>query len=256
MATATMHAPARPAQERRRPSVTRGVNVGDAERWASVVGGGLLAAYGLSRSSLGGLALAALGGCMVYRGATGHCHLYGALNVNTAGRGRATGVPAGAGTKVNVSMTINRPAAELYRYWRDFENLPRFMRHLRSVEVHEGGISKWTVDAPMGASVEWEAEIINDKPNELIAWRSLPGSQVDTAGSVHFRAAPDGNGTEVHVEMKYNPPAGRVGAAAAWLTGADAERQVRESLRTFKQTMEAGETPTTAGGQPTGQRRW
>ncbi len=255
MATATMSAPARPAQERRRPSAVRGVNVGDAERWASVLGGGLLAAYGLSRRGLGGLGLAALGGCLVYRGATGHCQLYGALNVNTAGRGRATAVPAGAGTRVDVAETIDRPAAELYRFWRDFENLPRFMRHLRSVKVLEGGISKWTADAPMGASVAWEAEIINDRPNELIAWRSLPGSQVDTAGSVHFHPAPDGNGTEVHVEMKYNPPAGRVGAAAAWLTGADAERQVRESLGAFKQMMEARETPTTAG-QPTGQRRW
>lgn len=246
MATATREAPARPARQHdRRPTAGPDVNVGDAERWASVLGGGALAAYGLTRGSLGGLALAALGGALVYRGATGHCSAYAALHVNTAQRGRATGVPAGAGKKVNASETIRRSAGELYRFWRNFENLPRFMRHLRSVEVREGGLSRWTAEAPLGAVVEWEAEIINDRPGELIAWRSLPGSQVDTAGSVHFQPHASGDGAVVFVEMKYNPPAGQAGAAVARLFGEDAEQQVRDSLRAFKEAMERE-----SGGRP------
>ncbi len=253
MATETMQTPARPAHDTGSAAARPLVNVGDAERWASVLGGGLLAAYGLSRANLSGLALAVVGGGLVCRGVSGRCSVYRALDVSTAGRGPATGVPAGAGRRVEASVTINRPADDLYHYWRNFENLPNFMRHLRSVKVN-GKRSHWTAQAPTGASVEWEAEIINDKPGELIAWRSLPGSQVDTAGSVHFRRAPNGAGTEVHVEMKVNPPGGRAGRAVAWMFGDDAERQVRESLRNFKQTMETGERPTTEG-QPSA-RRW
>src|SRR5207302_8574135 len=110
MATGTMQAPARPARDTGAEAARPYVNVGDAERWASVLGGGLMAAYGLSRPSLSGLALAALGGALIYRGATGHCSCYAALNLNTAGRGPATGVPAGAGFRVETSVTVNRPA--------------------------------------------------------------------------------------------------------------------------------------------------
>jgi uncharacterized membrane protein len=246
MATATIRAPARPVRDTGSATSRPYVNVGQAERLASVLGGGLLAAYGLSRGGLGGLALAAVGGGLIYRGATGHCGLYGALNMSTAGRGPATGVPAGAGSRLDEAVTIDRPPGALYLYWRNFENLPRFMPGLRSVTV-EGNRSRWTVVAPLGASVTWEAEIINDKEGELIAWRSLPGSQVDTAGSVHFRRAPNGAGTEVTVEMKYNPPAGKVGDAAAWLCGDDGRRQVREALRAFKRLMEGGQRPAVAG---------
>ena len=253
MATGTMQAPTRQVRDTGSAAGRPYVNVGRAERWASVLGGGLLAAYGLSRPNLGGLALAAIGGALIYRGATGHCDCYAALGVSTAGRGPATGVPAGAGWRVEASVTVHRPAGDLYLYWRNFENLPNFMRHLRSVK-QEGGRYRWTAEAPLGASVGWEAEIVNDKPGELIAWRSLPGSQVDTAGSVHFRRAPDGAGTEVHVEMKYNPPAGRAGAALAWLFGDDAERQVRDSLLAFKQRMESGAAQTAR--EPAPARRW
>ena len=251
MATATTQAPARPAHDTGAGAARPYVNVGDAERWASVLGGGLLAAYGVSRPSLSGLALAAFGGALVYRGVTGHSNMYGALGLNTAGRGPATGVPAGAGVRVETAVTVNRPAGDLYGFWRNFENLPRFMPHLRSVKV-EGNRSRWTAEAPLRASVTWEAEIVNDKPGELIAWRSLPGSQVDTAGAVHFWPRPNG-GTEVHVEMKYNPPAGKAGAALARLFGDDAERQVRDALRAFQQIMETGERATTQG-QPAGRR--
>jgi len=217
-----------------------------------MVGGGILTVFGLSRRSLGGLALAAAGGSLLYRGLSGHCSLYQALDINTAEQpGPATSVRAGHGFKVEQSMTINRPAADLYRFWRNFENLPRFMTHLQSVTVQGGNRSHWVARGPMGMPVEWDAEIHNERDNELIAWRSLEGSQVDTAGSVHFRQLPGSRGTEVRIVLKYDPPGGKVGAALAGLFGASGECLVREDLRRFKQLLEAGEIPTTEG-QPQG----
>jgi uncharacterized membrane protein len=222
------------------------VNVGDAERWASLIGGGLLAGFGLARRSLGGLALAALGGGLMYRGLTGHCSLYHALGLNTAEpRGPASSVAAGHGIKVEKVVTINRSPEELHRFWRNLENLPRFMHHIQAIKS-QGNRSHWVVDAPMGLHVEWDAEIINDRNNEMIAWRSVPGSQVDNAGSVHFQPAPAGGGTEVKVTLKYDPPAGQVGAAFAKLLGDDPEKQIQEALRELKQMMEA-DVPTARG---------
>jgi uncharacterized membrane protein len=221
-----------------------GVNVGDAERVVSVLGGGALALYGLNRGSLVGLGLAALGGALLYRGITGHSPTYSALGISTGGpHGPATSVPAGRGVRVQKTFTINCPPEDLYRAWRNLENLPRFMHHLHSVKNLGNHVSHWVVQAPLGGTVEWEAEIFNDKPNELIAWRSLQGSMMDTAGSVHFRRAPQGQGTEVQVELKYDPPAGRLGAALARFLGANPERQIEEDLRRFRDLMEAGRIP-------------
>jgi uncharacterized membrane protein len=159
------------------------------------------------------------------------------------------------GVKVQKAVTINRPAEELYRFWRQLENHPRFMRHLESVEVLEadGRRSRWVAQGPGGIRVSWEAEIVNDVPNEVISWRSLPGSEVDSAGSVRFRELPGDRGTVVEVDLKYDPPGGRLGAALAKLFGRDAEAKIREDLRRFKALLEAGEFPTTEG-QPAGTR--
>lgn len=231
----------------RRGTAQGAVNVGDVERWFSTVGGGALAAYGLSRGSLGGVMLAALGGSLVCRGLTGHCSAYQALGVNTAERhGRTAAVAAGRGVRVERAVTINRPAAELFRCWRNFEGLPRFMKHLESVRS-EGNRSHWTTHGPAGTTVSWDAEIVNEVPDRLIAWRSLEGSAVSTAGSVRFVEAPGNRGTEVHVELKYDPPAGRLGSWLAWLFGEEPGQQVQEDLRRFKQLIEAGEIPTVAG---------
>jgi uncharacterized membrane protein len=230
-----------------RPTTGRAVNVRDEERVASVLGGGLLTAIGLSRGSLGGLGLAALGGALLYRGATGHCHLYGAMGVSTADdRGPVTAVPAGKGVRIERSVTVNRPAEELFRFWRNLENLPRVMKHLKSVTV-TGNRSHWVARGPMGASVEWDAEVINERPNELIAWRSLEGSEVDTAGSVHFAPAPGGRGTVARVNLKYDPPAGKLGAVVAKLFQEEPGAQIREDLRRFKALMECGEVPSVEG---------
>ena len=139
------------------------------------------------------------------------------------------------------ALTSNRPAAEVYAFWRDLENLPRFMRHLESVTHTGPGRSRWKVKGPAGTSVEWDAEIVEDKPSEIIAWRSLPGSSVENGGFVRFRSAPGGQGTEVKVHLEYRPPAGRLGSAIATLFGENPEQQLQEDLRRFKQVMETGE---------------
>jgi len=235
----------------RRGSAANGVNVHDVERWASVVAGGLAVVKGLTSGSLFGLGLAAVGGGLLYRGLTGHCPMYAALDVNTAQRHNPlASVGAGEGVKVNCTTTVNRSAEELYRLWRNLEALPRFMSHLVSVK-NEGNRSHWVARAPAGFNVEWDAEIINEEPGKLLAWRSLEGSQVGTAGSVHFMPAPGGRGTEVRVTLKYDPPGGKLGSWVAWLFGEEPRQQIEDDLRRFKQMAEAGEIATVAG-QPSG----
>ena len=149
-------------------------------------------------------------------------------------------VHRGEGNRVDDSVTINRPVEELFRFWRNFENLPRFMGHLESVKVLSDRRSHWVVKGPAGTRFEWDAEIHNEKPNELIAWRSLNG-EVNHAGTVLFRPIADGKATEVRVELRYEPPAGALGTAVAKLFGEEPSQQVAEDLRRFKQVMEMSE---------------
>jgi len=218
------------------------VNVGDTERWLSLAGGGLLALVGLREGGLTGLLLAGVGGSLIYRGVTGHCPGYSALGINTSGAccpSQKAGVTGYRGVRVEKSITVNRPPEEVYRAWRNFANLPRFMKHLVSVQ-EQGNRSHWVARAPAGLTVAWDAEIIKDEPGRVISWRSLPSATVATAGSVHFSAAPSGRGTEVHVELKYDPPGGQLGSWLASAFGADPNRQVEEDLRNFKQMAEGG----------------
>jgi len=228
-------------------------NVSDVERWMSAAAGAALAAYGLSRRRSSGWALAALGTMLVERGASGRCHVYEAFGINTAGTGEDTRRALGgqAGTLVEESVSINRPVEELYRFWRNLENLPQFMPHLESVERVTDTLSRWRARGPGGKIVEWNAEVINEVPNQVIGWRSIEGSDVVSAGSVHFDDAGPGRGTQVRVRMQYSPPGGKVGAAVARLLGRDAASEIREDLRRFKQRIETGEVPTTHG-QPRG----
>jgi uncharacterized membrane protein len=151
------------------------------------------------------------------------------------------------GIKVERVTTINKPIAEVYAFWRNFENLPRFMRHLESVESLGGNRSRWTARAPAGTTVSWEAEILQDRPDEWIAWRSLPGAQVENSGSVRFSAAPGARGTEIRVQLQYVPPAGALGRIIAKLFGEEPNQQVHEDLHRFKQLMETGEIPMSDG---------
>lgn len=222
------------------------LNVGQWERMASVATGGALAVYGLSRLSLKGLGMAALGGGLIYRGTTGHCQLYEATGIDTAHHNSAIGVMAGHGVRVERSIAINRPRNEVFQQWANIAQLPQWMSHLESVEPVGEGRSRWVAQGPWGARVSWEAEEINRRDGELLAWRSIEGSQVATAGSVHFRDDPHG-GTVIHIELKYDPPAGKLGANIARLLGGDFGSRLDEDLRSFKALMESGEIPTTRG---------
>lgn len=235
-----------------------GQNVANPERIGSVALGAALLAYGLKQRDAKGILAALVGGAFVQRGATGHCMVYDALGVSTGesdavlGRHRA-GVTGAAATvnarkavKVERSVTIARSRQELYAFWRDFTNLPQFMEHLESVRVDSPTRSHWKARAPAGSTVEWEAEIVNDVPDEIIAWKSVGDPDVANAGAVNFSDAPGDRGTIVKVTLDYEPPAGRLGALVARLFGEDPDRQVREDLRKFKQLMETGAITTSA----------
>jgi uncharacterized membrane protein len=219
------------------------VNVGRRERWTSAVAAAALTAYGL-RSRRGRPLLFPLAGWLLGRAVGGRCPVNQVLGRNTAlddePASPVTSVRRGEGVRVDERIVLNRPRSEVYRFWRNLENLPRFMDHLESVTVLDEERSHWVAKGPAGSRVEWDAVIHYEIPNELIAWRSLEGSEVENAGSVHFLPTEIGD-TEVRVVLRYDPPAGKVGAAVAWLFGEDPSRQVAEDLRRLKQVVEATE---------------
>jgi uncharacterized membrane protein len=151
------------------------------------------------------------------------------------------------------AVTIKRPVEDVYRYWRDLSNLPSFMIHLASVQPIDNGRSHWTANAPAGRTVEWDAEVVEDKPNQRIAWRSLEGSQVRNSGAVSFTPAPGGGGTEVRVELSYDPPGGALGKVVAKLFGEEPQQQISDDLRRLKQVLETGEV-VRSEGSPEGTR--
>jgi uncharacterized membrane protein len=218
--------------------------ISGAARWISLLGGGAAVWYGLRRRSLFGSAVALAGARYAARGIIGESNLleYTGLAAN--------GAPYGRGIKIRRSVTIDKPREELYRFWKNFENLPHFMKHVESVRIVDETRSHWVVKAPAGRTIEWDAEIVAARENELVGWRSI-NAMVENAGSVRFEDAPGGRGTVVRVQFQYNPPAGKVGATIAKLFGEEPDQQVKEDLYRFKQLMEAGEIITTKG-QPSG----
>jgi len=231
------------------------VNVSENERMISGLAGAALTIFGISRRSIPGLLLAGLGGSLIYRAASGHCHAYEALGIDTAHPHDADGAAPEEyfqrGIHVVQAFTINRLPDELYQYWRKLENLPSILSYLESVSVIDEKRSHWVAKGPLDMKWEWDAEIINDEPNRLIAWRSLGNADVDNAGSVTFTEAPAGRGTEVKVVIDYIPTGGRFGQIIAKVLGRDPAAEVREGLRDFKRFMETGEKPTISG-QPRG----
>jgi uncharacterized membrane protein len=152
-------------------------------------------------------------------------------------------VPSDEGIRVDEVITIERPVAEVYSFWRRLENLPRFMRHIKSIAVRDDLHSHWVVKGPLGKDVEWDAEIIEQRENEMISWRSIPGADVDNAGSVWFTPLPGGTGAIVRVSLKYVPPAGKAGALIAKLFGRDPRSEMREDLGRLKSFLETGQLP-------------
>jgi uncharacterized membrane protein len=175
-------------------------------------------------------------------------------SVRSRDREKETGIGGASGdVYVDRALTVNRSPDECYRFWRDFENFPRFMQHLESVVVMSDSRSHWIAKGPASTHVEWDAEIVADEPGKLLAWSSDEGSDIDHAGIVRFEEAPGGRGTIVHVELQYSPPGGTAGALIAKLFGEEPEQQIADDLRHFKQLIETGEIPTTVG-QPSGRR--
>lgn len=212
-------------------------NVADWERTTSLVIGGGLGLAGLILRNKTGLLLGLIGGALLYRGKSGQCEIYKQLGINTARPHAERGVPGNQGINIEASEYIERPADQLFRFWRQLSNLPQFMPHLISVDEVAEGISRWKVRGPLGYEMEWESEIIEEKPNRMLAWQTLPGAEVSSAGSVWFE--PESHGTNVKVSLQYDPPAGRAGAVLAKILGASPKAQIATDLVRFKELMEA-----------------
>jgi len=212
------------------------------ERWATAIGGAALVVWGARKLSQEqnpvGALLATTGAGLIWRSG------------RTDTRTRLAGP---RGTIVEESVAINRAPEELYEFWRSLEMLPIVMPQLTSVELVGHRRSHWTAKGPARWPLEWYADVINDIPNELIAWRSVEGSDLVSAGSVHFESRSAGRGTAVRIKLQYDPPGGKLGAAFAWAFGDEPSQVIREGLRRFKALMETGEIPTTEG-QPRGSR--
>jgi len=230
-------------------------NISKTEQWGSILAGAALVATGLRRGKIGGALLGLIGGSLIYRGATGHCYSYQMLGIDTSedepslnvypGQPRAVsdqnpplGVASQRGEKIEATVTVNRSAEDLYQFWRDVENLPRVMSHIQNIEAIDGTHSRWTAEGPLGKSVHWESEIFNERKPEMISWRSMPDSEVATAGSVHFRPLGGQQATEVTVELKYDPPAGQAGATVASWLGSDPQQMLEEDLQRLKTQLE------------------
>ncbi|MEH1920874.1 SRPBCC family protein [Nostoc sp.] len=223
-----------------KPSTSQG-EASETERWASLIGGGAMVLMGLKQGSLRGVLTALAGGGLIYQGATKQSTIQQAQE--------AIGI--NQPIKIEKTITINKSAEELYRFWHNFENLPTFMKHLKSVQVYDEKRSHWIANAPLGNSVEWDAEILEDRENEFISWASVEGADIDNSGFVRFQKAPGERGTEVKVVLEYNPPGGALGSTVAKLFGEEPEQQIGDELHRFKMLMETGEIATTEG-QPSG----
>ncbi|MEH2272157.1 MAG: SRPBCC family protein [Nostoc sp.] len=215
----------------------------EVERWGSLIGGGAMVLMGLKQGSLRGVLTALAGGGLIYQGATKQSTIQQAQE--------AIGI--NQSIKVEKTVTINKSAEELYRFWHNFENLPTFMKHLKSVQVYNEKRSHWIANAPLGNSVEWDAEILEDRENEFISWASVEGADIDNSGFVRFQKASGDRGTEVKIVLEYNPPGGALAATVAKFFGEEPQQQIGDELRRFKMLMEAGEIATTEG-QPSGHR--
>jgi uncharacterized membrane protein len=216
-------------------------SLADAENWLAFGTGAMLLLVGASRRSAVGACLAVSSAPLLYRGITGRWP--DVLNVDVEPHHTKTALGGNRGVQVRASARLEVPVGEVYRFWRRLDNLPRVMRHLNRVTETPGGRSRWVAAGPAGLAVEWDAEIINEVENQVLAWQSLPGSDIVSAGSVNFDAVRGGRSTQVSVHLQYAPPAGKAGALFASLFDREPSQTIREDLRHFKQMLEAGEIP-------------
>jgi len=236
-------------------------NVNPVERLVSATAGGALLAMGLKRGGVFGTLLSVVGSGIALRGVTGHCQVYDAMGIDRSEPGSTKNVASRSGSKksdtwsnglltgkvhVSKSLTINKSPAELYSFWRNFENLPQFMEHLESVKTTDDKRSHWKAKAPLGSSVEWDAEVTSDQENVRIGWKSLEGADVPNSGVVEFLPTST-RGTEVKVNLTYEAFGGAFGTLFAKLFGEEPSQQVYGDLYRFKSLMESGEVITVEG---------
>jgi uncharacterized membrane protein len=214
------------------------------ERWATLAAATAVMAYGFRRRGTAGVAFAAAAAPLAYRGLVGRWPFQNGDSADT----RAA-LSGDRGLHVRESTRIERPVSEVYSFWRQLENLPKVLTHLEQVTERGDGRSHWIARGPADLGVEWDAEIINEVENKIIAWRSLPESDIVTAGSVTFKPVRGGRATDVSVHLQYAPPAGRAGAFLARIFGREPSQTIREDLRHLKQVLEAGEVPRTSTGE-------
>ncbi|MFO7303779.1 MAG: SRPBCC family protein [Acidobacteriota bacterium] len=224
----------RPAQAGSGGHDTFRPTVGQLERLGALTAAAALVAYGASRRSPQGAAVALAAAPLAFRGLSGHWP--GSSRGDTR---RALGGPRGS--HVREAVRVERPVDVVYGFWRQVENLPRFMHYVRYVTNLGNGRSRWLAAGPGGIDVQWDAEVIHEVDNRLISWRSLADADVVSAGSVHFDPLNSGRATAVTVHMQYTPPGGRLGSAFAKVFGRSPEQTVREDLRRLKQILEARE---------------
>lgn len=210
-------------------------NVGDVERVVSALAGGALVSWGLRRRSLGGLIVAAAGADLLYRGFSGHCAVYQWLGKNTAESGPL---------EIESTVTIGKPADELYRLWREPDTLSRVMGDFAEVEATGDKRWHWNAHGPADKDVEWESEITEERAGELLRWRSGDDAPLRNDGEIRFDAAPQALGTEVRLVMRFDPPGGALGRAAIKMLGPTPTMLASHALRRFKSLAETGEIPT------------
>ncbi len=232
-------------------------NVGMIERWVSAIGGGALLAYGIARFDWPGAVFGLFGGGLLYRGVTGHSFAYQGLNINTAQRRRGetvTEIPGKKGFRVQRSLTIQRSPEELYEFWYDIEKAPLYMQNIDTVTKTGERTSHWAAQTASGHTVEWNAELLEDLPGRGIAWHVHGNPTTANAGKIHFEATPDGHGSIVTLTLDYYSPQGPFWSNLSKRFSMIDDHETLETLRCFKEVMEAGEVATVKG-QPTGKGR-
>ena len=224
-------------------------NIAGPERLVSVIIGARLLIDSARRDFRDGLFSSILGAGLVYRGLSGHCPIYAFAGIDNRMNSRraAATIPHRRGVRVEKVITVNKPVEHLYQFWRNPENFPRFMTHVAAVRRDTDTKSHWEMKSLGGLTYEWDAEIFNEKANELIAWRSLSGADIDHAGSVRFEPLKRNRGTMVKLMMEYRPPLTKISAVIAKLFGEEPGQVITEDLRRFKQLMEAGEIASVEG---------
>jgi uncharacterized membrane protein len=226
----------------------------DLQRWVSGIGGAALLYYGLRQDNMSRWPLAALGAGLLYAGASGNNLLDYVPVVNEVPMVNQLTSHEPTELRVRKSLTINRPAADLYNYWRKLENLPTFMPHIQSVQDLGNGQSHWVVNVLRDIELEWNAHITVDRPDEMIAWETEPDAILQNRGYVKF--IPTSRGTEVSVSLEYDPPTAVGGALAGRMVKFVVEQEIKEEIRNFKRLMETGELPTTEGQSSGRRKQW